>query len=86
MKCAVYRSTRKEYTYLYLPDAKEDFASVPETLRKLIEPLEFVMNFDLTPQRKLASEDPQEVLRHLEDEGWFLQFPKEAFLNEVALS
>lgn len=76
MKCAVYRSKRKEFTYLYLPVAA-DVSSVPEGLRKLIEPLERVMEFELTPERKLAQENTAAVMKQLAEQGWFLQMPRE---------
>lgn len=76
MKCVVYRSSRKEFTYLYLP-ANDDFSKVPEALRKLIEPLERVLEFDLTVEKKLAQENSVTVLKQLQEQGWFLQMPRE---------
>jgi len=76
MKCAVYRSNKKEMTYLYLPEA-DDMSKVPETLLKLISPVERVLEFELTPDRKLAQEDSAEVLKQLKKQGWFLQMPRQ---------
>ena len=76
MKCAVFRSNKKDLTYLYLADG-EKMESVPETLRKLIEPLEQVMELELSPERKLAQENVVEVMKQLDDQGWFLQMPRE---------
>lgn len=78
MKCAVYRSNRKDCTYLYVPET-DDFSRVPTALRDMLGPLEHVLSFELTPDRKLASENPVTVLSHLETQGWYLQFPKDAF-------
>ncbi len=80
MKCTIYRSNKKDMTYLYLPqheDAEQAMSQVPEALLKLIRPLEQVMELELTPERKLAQEDTAMVLQQLKDQGWFLQMPKE---------
>lgn len=76
MKCAVYRSNKKDMTYLYLPEA-DDMSRVPEVLMKLISPVERVLEFDLTPERILAQENAGEVLKHIEEQGWFLQMPQQ---------
>lgn len=76
MKCAVYRSNKKDMTYLYLPH-EDDMARVPEALMKMISPVERVLEFELTADRPLAQEDPAEVLKQLEAQGWFLQMPRQ---------
>jgi len=76
MKCAVYRSNKKDMTYLYLPE-EEDMARVPEALVKLISPVERVLEFDLTPERTLAQEDAAEVIKQITEQGWFLQMPRQ---------
>lgn len=76
MKCAVYRSSKKEMTYLYLPEA-DDMSNVPETLLNLISPVERVLEFDLTADRTLAQENAAEVLSQIKEQGWFLQMPRQ---------
>ncbi|MFC1748667.1 YcgL domain-containing protein [Pseudomonadota bacterium] len=76
MKCAVYRSNRKDLTYLYLPE-KDDMSRVPDALLEMIEPVERVLEFDLTPDRALAQESALDVLKQLEEQGWFLQMPRD---------
>lgn len=76
MKCAIYRSNKKDMTYLYLPEM-DDLSRVPDALMKLISPVERVFEFDLTPERKLAQEDASEVLKQIEAQGWFLQMPQQ---------
>jgi uncharacterized protein YcgL (UPF0745 family) len=76
MQCAIYKSPKKQDTYLYLA-AKDDFSRIPEPLLKLIgEPIH-VMDLDLYPERKLAQEDAAEVLRNLRERGWHLQMPRQ---------
>jgi len=76
MKCAVYRSNKKDMTYLYLPE-EDDMERVPEALLKLISPVERVLEFDLTPERTLAQEDAAEVIKQIKEQGWFLQMPRQ---------
>lgn len=76
MKCAVYRSNRKDLTYLYLPEG-EDMSKVPEALLRMISPMERVLEFDLTSERRLAQENAAAVLAQLNEKGWFLQMPRE---------
>ena len=76
MQCAIYKSRRKQDTYLYLA-ARDDFSRVPETLLKLIGETVHVMDLDLSPARKLAQEDTAEVLRNLQERGWHLQMPRQ---------
>ena len=74
MQCFVYRSTRKHHTYLFLPK-QGDFSQVPESLLKLFGDAEFSFNFQLIPGKKLVLADAQEVLRHIDENGFFLQLP-----------
>lgn len=75
MQCAIYKSLRKQDTYLYLA-AKDDFSRLPEALLKLIGPPVHVMDLELHPERRLAQEDIAEVLRNLAERGWHLQMPR----------
>lgn len=75
MRCAIYRSSKKQDTYLYLA-ARDDFSRVPETLLKLLGEPVHVMDLDLHPERRLAREDVVEVLHNLREQGWHLQIPR----------
>ena len=61
MQCAIYKSLRKQDTYLYLA-ARDNFSCVPGTLLELIGQWVHVMDLDLSPERRLAREDTAEVL------------------------
>ncbi|KAB2933697.1 MAG: YcgL domain-containing protein [Candidatus Contendobacter sp.] len=76
MQCAIYKSRKKQDTYLYLA-ARGDFSRVPEVLLKLLGELIHVMDLDLFPERKLAQEDVADVLRNLRERGWHLQTPQQ---------
>ncbi|MDS4040758.1 MAG: YcgL domain-containing protein [Candidatus Competibacter sp.] len=75
MQCAIYKSRRKQDTYLYLA-TKDDFSAIPDALLKLLGDPIHVMDLELRPDRKLAQEDTAEVLRNLRERGWYLQMPR----------
>ena len=74
MQCYVYRATKRADTYVYLPE-KDDFSELPEGVVRALGRLEFAPEFELTPERTLAQEDPQKVLANLDEQGFHLQFP-----------
>ena len=76
MQCEIYKSARKQDTYLFVT-AKDDFSKVPDALMKMIGRLIHVMELELYPERKLAREDTDEVLRNLQQRGWHLQMPRQ---------
>jgi uncharacterized protein len=74
MQCFIYKSLKKEYLYLYI-NKKDDFSKIPEALFNSFGNLEFVMDLELTPERKLAQEDAAKVMQSLNDKGFFVQMP-----------
>lgn len=78
MYCAIYKSSRKQDTYLYIAE-KDNFSGVPAALLELLGNPIHVMDLELSPARKLAQEDTQEVVRNLRERGWHLQMPRKEF-------
>lgn len=76
MKCFIYRGTRKQETYLYLPD-KAQFDHLPENLLALLGRLEFAMELDLTSINTLANANLEDVKKKIVSEGYYLQLPPE---------
>ena len=74
MRCYVYRSPRRPDVYLYLGQ-RDDFSKVPEALMGAFGAPQFALEFVLSMTRKLAKEDPVEVMRNLESRGFHLQMP-----------
>lgn len=74
MHCFVYASLRKADTYLWLAK-RDDFDVMSESLAQLLGGLRFVMEMELSEQRRLPQEDARQVLAHLRDQGWHLQLP-----------
>jgi hypothetical protein len=74
MQAFVYKSLRKDDTYVYL-SARDDFARLPEPLRTQLGALQFVLEVALTQERKLVREDAAVVRGNLVARGFHLQFP-----------
>lgn len=74
MKCYVYKSLKKGDTFLYLGE-KDHFNLLPEGLLILFGKPSFVLEFDLTKDRKLAQADAKQVMAGLHEHGYYLQFP-----------
>ena len=74
MKCSVVRSSLKDFTYIYLL-AGHDYDDLPASLRKVFGEPEFVMNLELSAERKLAYEDVNRVMQNLSEKGYHLQMP-----------
>ena len=82
MQAFVYKSLKKADTYVFLA-ARDDFARLPEPLRTQLGRLEFVLDLQLTAERKLAREDPAVVRENLALRGFHLQFPPASELDPM---
>lgn len=74
MKCSVFRSSHKNFTYIYLLVGHK-FEDLPVALKQVFGKPVFVMNLELTPDRKLAYEDVDQVMHDLTSQGYHLQLP-----------
>jgi len=74
MQCFIYKSLKKDYLYLYIVN-KDDFSKVPGALLNNFGKMEFVMDMELSPERKLAREDAGKVIENLKEQGFFVQLP-----------
>jgi uncharacterized protein YcgL (UPF0745 family) len=74
MHCSVFRSSLKDFTYIYLLEGHE-FDDLPDSLRKVFGAPQKVMDLELTPARKLAYEDVNQVMTDLAEHGYHLQLP-----------
>ncbi len=72
MNVFVYRSLKKNGYYLYTSE-RDNFEVVPEALLAGLGQLEFALDFELTSDRKLASENPETVRQNLLNAGYHLQ-------------
>lgn len=83
MLAYVYKSQKRADSYVYLA-ARDDFTRLPEPLRSQLGRLQFVLEVALTPERKLARENPLQVMENLAARGFHLQFPPSAALDPMS--
>ena len=72
----IYKSRKKQDTYVYL-GKKDDFECLPLELTKLLGKLEFVMTLELDNQRHLAQADVVNVIKDIQNSGYYIQLPKD---------
>ncbi len=85
MHCFIYKSLKKDELYLYLKQ-KDDFSELPKPLLDSLGKLTFVMDLELTPERKLAREDVRQVIASLEEKGFFIQMPPTNLTPDINLN
>lgn len=71
----IYKSRIKDELYLYI-NKKDDFSQVPQALYNSMgkEPI-FVMEVKLSPERQLARENVNTVIKSLKNQGFHVQIP-----------
>ena len=74
MQCFVYKSLRKADTYVFLA-RRDGFDVLPAPIAETLGKLVWVMDLDLTPERKLAREEAAVVMANIERRGFHLQLP-----------
>ncbi len=74
MRCFVYKSLRRTETYVYLR-AVDAFEVMPGPIAEQLGSLSFVIEIELSSQRRLARENVDEVMLNLDVQGYHLQFP-----------
>ena len=74
MLTAIYKSPRKDQTYLYLT-RRDDFKIVPEALLKTFGAPQLVTVLDLSRRTELAGADLAKVRAALTEHGFYLQLP-----------
>lgn len=78
MNVSVYKSPKKEELYLYVPQ-DSGLESIPKEVLVIFGEPKHVIDFELSPERKLAREDTTTVIEALDSKGYFMQMPP----NEV---
>ena len=74
MKCFIYRSLKKKGLYVYLPE-KGDFSAIPDNIKKSLGDLEFSFDLEIHKDRKMARENPTDVINNINNNGFHLQMP-----------
>ena len=60
--------------YVYL-NKQDDFSCIPDAILKSIGEPSFVMELEITAERKLARENASDILQGIAEHGFFIQMP-----------
>lgn len=85
MKCVIFRCSKKEEMYLYVPYQDDEsmlLNNLPEELGNWTGKLEKVMDLEVTPGRKLARAKVEDVIASLEEKGFYIQMPPNELLRK----
>ena len=80
LECAVYKSQKKDETYIFIP-ASTPLSKLPEELLKLLGEAEMLMTLTLTPDKKMARGTAKEIIENIEEQGYYLQMPIKAEID-----
>jgi len=83
MLCAIYKSAKKQQTYLFVK-TRDDFSAVPEALMGTFGTPTLVTLTNLATKEKLAFANLAKVKANLNEQGYYLQLPppKEDLLKQ----
>ncbi|MBO1926425.1 YcgL domain-containing protein [Thiomicrorhabdus sp. 6S2-11] len=74
IEVSAFRSPKKDELYLFVP--KEDgLDKLPKELLTMFGEPTHVLDFELTPDRKMAREDAKVVYDAIQAKGFFMQMP-----------
>jgi len=82
IECTVYKSLKKDETYIFIP-TETPLSDLPDELKKVLGETEKVMSLTLTPEKKMARGTGAEVMKSIDKQGFHLQMPEKPHLNAV---
>ena len=80
IECAVYKSQKKDETYVFIPTTTP-LSNLPDDLLKVLGQADLVMTLTLTPEKKMARGTAEVVIKSIQEQGFYLQMPINPQLN-----
>jgi hypothetical protein len=80
IECAVYKSQKKDETYVFIPTTTP-LSNLPDVLLKVLGQADLVMTLTLTPEKKMARGTAEVVIKSIQEQGFYLQMPINPQLN-----
>lgn len=68
--------------YIYLAE-EDDFSKVPKDIYNSLGIVKFTMELELSAARKLARENPEQVMKNLKENGFHLQLADETPIEKL---
>ncbi|NHB59500.1 YcgL domain-containing protein [Acinetobacter shaoyimingii] len=93
MLCEIYKSSKKDEMYLYVPfieqiegqEPVDPLSVLSDALRQAFGRATFVMKLELHENRKLARANVLHVMDSIQNRGFFIQMPPEGLINPNAV-
>lgn len=82
LECAVYKSQKKDDTYVFIP-TQNPLSELPEALLKMLGQAELVMTLELTPEKKMARGTAEKILKDIKEQGFHLQMPESTHFTGI---
>ena len=84
VECAVYKSSKKDETYVFIPTTSE-LSELPNELLRVLGQPELVMTLNLTPEKKMARGTAAEILKSIDKQGFHIQLPEDSHIDKNPL-
>lgn len=84
IKCDVYKSVKKDETYVFIPTSAS-LSELPDELLKVLGQAEMIMALELTAEKKMARGTASVIMESIEEQGFHLQMPENPQLNKNLL-
>lgn len=84
IECAVYKSLKKDETYVFIPTITP-LSDLPDELMKVLGQAEMVMTLNLTPDKRMARGNAAEIIKSINEQGFYLQLAENPQLNKNPL-
>lgn len=85
IECSVYRSSKRDETYVFIPKATP-LSDLPKEVLKMLGQAEMVMTLNLTPNKKMARGKADEIIKSIDTQGFHLQMQENPQLNKNPLA
>ena len=85
IECSVYRSSKRDETYVFIP-TETPLSDLPIEVLKMLGQAEMVMTLNLTPEKKMARGKADEIMKSIDTQGFHLQMQENPQLNKNPLA
>lgn len=85
IECTVYKSLKKDESYLFIPTTTP-LSDLPEELLNVLGQTEKVMTLNLSPEKKMARGTAAAIMKSIEEQGFHLQMQENILADKNYLS
>ncbi len=85
IECTVYKSLKKDESYLFIPTTTP-LSDLPEELLNVLGQTEKVMTLNLTPEKKMARGTAAAIMKSIEEQGFHLQMQENILADKNYLA